>query len=93
MKNNVVELFKNKKIPHDQGCARCLNCQHEWQVVIPSNRPMQMFECPSCSCFKGMFKYEFVRDNMCFVCHCGNSYFTISEGRCYCPHCGKEATV
>jgi hypothetical protein len=86
---DVVPMIRpvEKVEPHLAGLARCLACHHEWSAVAPMPC-REMLECPSCGCFRGVFKHEVVREGDRFECFCGNFYFIIASRGTYCPNCG-----
>ena len=90
---DIVDLQteRERRSPHSQGRALCMNCQHEWQAVVPVG--VFWFECPACHAHKGFFKYEFARDSLLYTCKCDNQLFCISEKRTYCQNCGRDVVL
>ncbi len=87
---------KEKRDPHATGEAFCVMCNHNWVAVVPySDDPDQRFECPSCHCMAGRFKFEFgPTDGQLWTCNCGNQLFNVTATyRLYCPRCATQTNL
>ena len=75
-------------VPHGAGTAKCIDCKHEWQAVVPIGT--EWFECPQCLTHKGRWKFSFypnVGDTI-RVCKCGNDLFHLTPEGHLCANCG-----
>lgn len=77
--------------PHCSGEAVCSQCKHEWVAVAPL-RTTEL-QCPSCSTYKGLFKYPFrpQAGQWQWVCNCGGEVFFIVDGETRCWICGDTS--
>ena len=76
------------KDPHQEGEAFCMGCNHTWVAVAPVGA--LAFECPSCHCHKGHFKFEcgLAEGTGVWTCKCDNQLFNVTEKGIFCPNCG-----
>lgn len=94
----IVDFSKAKqeREPHATGEAFCVMCNHTWVAVVPhTGDPDQRFECPSCHCMAGRFKFEFgPTEGQLYTCNCGNQLFNITDKyRLYCPRCARQTNL
>lgn len=82
----------DEAVPHAEGAARCLACQHEWRAVAPIGTTD--LECPECGTVRGVWKYNFQpAGGEVWQCDCGASYFLLTRiGAPMCSGCGLRAT-
>lgn len=97
---DIVDLqqFREESEPHLCGHLRCMNCQHEWQGVVPVKTMTNSApECPQCHTFQGAFINAPLRNHgVVWACACGNDLFRVTPvdhggWQLYCGHCGKIA--
>ena len=87
---------KQKRTPHFQGRAKCLDCKHEWQAVWPKEAGIIDLECPSCGMVKGLpvgtvRPQDDAKIFVCLRCDTGCVHFHItSEWKAFCCYCGFE---
>lgn len=83
---NVVDI--NDKIPHVEGTAMCIICQHEWQAVAPIGA--RWLECPICHAKRGVFKHviDLPAGGFTFICKCSGVVFYIAPDGPKCLGCG-----
>lgn len=96
MSEVVPFRIPEKGNPHLAGEALCIGCRHEWSAVAPVGT--WQLECPSCSTWKGVFRYPVGADvgDGVFTCHCGcealTAYMRHGLFRLKCMSCGTEQT-
>lgn len=74
-------------MPHMQGEAVCMNCQHKWQAA--SSIGVVTLECPVCDTMQGVYtNYCHPENKSHWECQCGNIFFVLTEGYFHCAHCG-----
>lgn len=78
---------------HVQGLARCLNCRHEWQAVVPFESRLELLECSACGQTKGFFPNQYLpaKGAIVLTCECGNDLlYVLGDGTAFCPSCGES---
>lgn len=74
MPDKVVDLNSRRVVPHLEGKARCLACQHEWAATsaLKLDGSHAGLDCPSCGTHRGVFKATVspVRYWVCAACSC-----------------------
>lgn len=93
MSGNVVDLaaFRGDKVSYTQGPAKCLDCAHEWEAMIPVGEAH--VECPECETLRGvrMTPVNPAVGDTVFTCqHCQSTQMTIYRDRVLCAGCGFE---
>ena len=84
----IIAFKPHKETSFYEGDAICLECKREWIAVIKIGT--WQLECPSCSTFKGVYKYpfNFKEGTLVRQCNCGCEYFLISTEGHLCAKCG-----
>lgn len=90
----VIELskFREEKMPHSAGMARCMSCKHEHAAVVPAGT--MFFSCPECGLEKATFIGPHVAQDgdSVWQCHCGSQMFYITSAKgVVCHSCGIPA--
>lgn len=87
--SKVIDLaaWKRDNTPHISGGARCLNCGHEWEIVVPVGT--FSLDCPKCDMRKGVFT-GLVLPPEAWACLCGCVHFFITPTMSLCALCGLE---
>ena len=88
MLGKVVDINDHRTKPHLSGEAFCARCTHTWHAVAPVGVE-EPFECPSCGCESGRYKFEAEPpDGKIWTCNCGSQLFYVQESNVFCPFCG-----
>lgn len=83
---NIVDINSRRELAHYASHAKCLACNHKWEAVSPAG--VIDLECPSCGATRGVATQCLVPDDICYVCGCGNSCFSITPQGAFCLGCG-----
>lgn len=88
--SDVIDI--TDRLPYHRGLAKCLQCKHEWQAVVPVVGGTSGFECPSCGFYKGVFAglFDPPSDTPIWTCPCGCDTFKITPDIILCVLCGKK---
>ena len=92
-----LEEKRREREPHSHGTAKCMNCKHEWEAVVPTGT--HVLDCPQCESHRGMWKYPFAAPVgsaylSCANCDSEHLYTYIMQGARYvrCASCGSDMT-
>lgn len=55
MSAEVISLFGTREETTVEGSAKCVQCGHQWQAIVPAGT--FWFECPECGLHRGAFIY------------------------------------
>lgn len=80
------------------GPAKCFNCKHEWEAIVPFDARMEaMLECPACGQQKGCLFHIYVPQKqesymICVDCGC-ELFYVLEDGRALCVNCGERIEI
>lgn len=92
--SNIISLAdaKAERMPHVQGEAFYMRCDHKWRGVWPTGQTE--LECPGCHCMtgRGVFDVAPHKGALLFTCNCGNQLYNLLKDRVHCPNCGQQTS-